>query len=115
MGEKMAEVRKKVVEDTYNTSKIKIKEKTKEKSSKKNPKKDEKKVVKKSNVEEKQNAFVSFRVFCNGVKSEFQKVHWTSKKDMLKYSIATIFFIVFCSLFFYIIYILFALLQSLLV
>ncbi|MBP5678516.1 MAG: preprotein translocase subunit SecE [Bacilli bacterium] len=54
-------------------------------------------------------------MFCSGVKSEFLKVHWTSKSDMLKYSIASIFFIVFCSLFFYVIYVLFALLQSLFV
>ena len=107
----MAEVRKKVVEDTYETSKIKIKEK----SSKKESKKSEKKVVKKKDIEEKQGFFVKFRIFCSGVKSEFLKVHWTSKKDMVKYSIATIFFIIFCSLFFYLIYVLFALLQSLFV
>ena len=108
----MAEVRKKVVEDTYNTSKIKVKNKS---SNKKVEKKNEKKVVKKSNTEEKKGFFERFRIFCNGVKSEFLKVHWTSKKDMLKYSIAVIFFIIFCSLFFYLIYVLFALVQSLFV
>ncbi len=106
----MAEVRKKVIEDKYNTSSIKIKEKGKE--TKKEPKKKAvKKVVNK--VEEKPNLFVRFRLFCSGVKSEFLKVHWTSKNDMVKYSIATIFFIIFCSLFFYLIYVLFALVQSL--
>ncbi len=106
----MAEVRKKVIEDKYNTSNIKIKEKGKE--TKKEPKK---KTVKKvvTKVEEKPNLFVRFRLFCSGVKSEFLKVHWTSKNDMVKYSIATIFFIIFCSLFFYLIYVLFALVQSL--
>ena len=106
----MAEVRKKVIEDKYNTSNIKIKEKGKE--AKKEPKK---KTVKKvvTKVEEKPNLFVRFRLFCSGVKSEFLKVHWTSKNDMVKYSIATIFFIIFCSLFFYLIYVLFALVQSL--
>jgi preprotein translocase SecE subunit len=106
----MAEVRKKVIEDKYNTSSIKIKEKGKE--TKKEPKK---KTVKKvvTKVEEKPNLFVRFRLFCSGVKSEFLKVHWTSKNDMVKYSIATIFFIIFCSLFFYLIYVLFALVQSL--
>ena len=108
----MAEVRKKVVEDTYDTSKIKVKEKTKKE---KVEKKEEKKPVKKSSnkKEEKQNIFVRFRLFCAGVKNEFLKVHWTSKSDMLKYSIACIFFIVFCSLFFFAINVLFALLQSL--
>ena len=106
----MAEVRKKVIEDKYNTSNIKIKEKGKE--AKKEPKKKTvKKVVYKT--EEKPNLFVRFRLFCSGVKSEFLKVHWTSKNDMVKYSIATIFFIIFCSLFFYLIYVLFALVQSL--
>ena len=108
----MAEVRKKVVEDTYNTSKIKIKEKS---SKKKETKKDTKKVEKKTTKDEKKGLFTRFRIFCNGVKNEFLKVHWTSKKDMLKYSIAVIVFIIFCSLFFYVIYVLFALLQSLFV
>ncbi len=106
----MAEVRKKVIEDKYNTSNIKIKEKGKE-TKKETKKKTVKKVVTK--VEEKPNLFVRFRLFCSGVKSEFLKVHWTSKNDMVKYSIATIFFIIFCSLFFYLIYVLFALVQSL--
>ena len=111
MGEKMAEVRKKKIEDTYNTSKIKVKEKssktkkTEKNSSKKNTKKE-------SSNKENYNIFDRIRIFFSGVKSEFLKVHWTSKKDMLKYSIAVIFFIVFCSLFFYLLYILFALLQS---
>ena len=103
----MAEVRKKVLEDKYNTSSIKKKKEVKKKAS---PKKTPKKEVK---VEENQNFFVKFRIFCNGVKSEFSKVHWTSKKDMIKYSIACIVFIIFCSLFFYLIDILFALVQSL--
>lgn len=107
----MAEVRKKVSEDTYNTSKIKVKESKKKKE--KVEKKEEKKPIKKADKEVKQNAFVRFRIFCSGVKSEFLKVHWTSKSDMVKYSIAVIFFVVFCSLFFFGINVLFALLQSL--
>ena len=106
----MAEVRKKIVEDTYNTSKIKVKEKSTKKSEKKSPKKSTKK---ESNTQkDNYNIIDRIRMFFGGVKSEFLKVHWTSKKDMLKYSIATICFIVFCSLFFYIIYILFALVRS---
>ena len=90
----MAEVRKKVIEDTYNTSSIKKKEQEK--------------------ADEKKNLFTKFMIFCHGVKSEFKKVHWTSINDMVKYSVATIIFILFCSLFFYIIDVLFALVQSLL-
>ncbi len=114
----MAEVRKKEVDDKYNTSKIKVKEngkteKKKTKDTKEN--KETRKVTKKedSSSQEKKGLFTRFRIFCSGVKSEFKKVHWTSKNDMVKYSIASIFFIVFCSLFFYLIDILFALVQSL--
>ena len=103
----MAEVRKKVVEDTYNTSSIKVKEK-------KEVKKDINKINKKDNKDtNKKSLFVKFRIFCHGVKSEFEKVHWPSKKDMIKYSVATVFFIVFVSVFFYLIDVIFALIQSL--
>lgn len=109
----MAEVLKKKVEDKYNTSSIKKKENKKE--DKKNKKeKDKKQPVKKvEKKEEKKGLFTRFRIFCNGVKNEFKSVHWTSKEDMLKYSISTILFIIFCSLFFYIIEVLFALVRSL--
>ena len=102
----MAEIQKKKVEDKYNTSKIK---KTEIKKKEKEPKKAMKKEV---TTNKKQNIFVRFRIFCHGVKSEFEKVHWTPKTDMIKYSIASIFFIVFCSLFFYLIDVLFALVQT---
>ena len=61
----------------------------------------------------KKNIWERFMIFCNGVKSEAKKVRWTSKKDMVKYSIATIVFMIFCSIFFYLIDTLFALVQSL--
>ena len=103
----MAEVRKKIVEDTYNTSSIKVKEK-------KEVKKEINKINKKDNKDtNKKSLFVKFRIFCHGVKSEFEKVHWPSKKDMIKYSVATVFFIVFVSVFFYLIDVIFALIQSL--
>ena len=106
----MAEIRKREVDDKYNTSSIKVKEtnkKEKKEKEKKNSSKKEK------NSEEKKGLFTRFRIFCNGVKGEFNKVHWTSKNDMVKYSIASIFFIIFLSLFFYLIDVLFALVQSL--
>ncbi len=107
----MAEVRKKVVEDKYNTKSIKQStSKKKEKVEKKT-----KEVSKKSKESktEKKNLWTRFRIFCHGVKMEFDKVHWPSKENMIKYSIATIFFIIFCSLFFYAIDIVFAFIQSL--
>lgn len=69
-----------------------------------------KKVVKKK---EKKSLWTRFRIFCHGVKSETLSVHWPNKKDMIKYSIATIVFIIFCSLFFYAVEIIFALIQAL--
>ena len=104
----MAEVRKKVVEDKYNTKSIKTKTKKEEKKVvKASPKKKEVKST------EKKGLFTKFRIFCHGVKSEFQKVHWTSGKDMVKYSIATIVFVIFCGAFFYAIDVIFALIKSL--
>ena len=103
----MAEVRKRKVEDTYNTSNIKVEAK---KTKNKETKKVEKKIEKET---EKKNLLVKFRIFCHGVKSEFEKIHWPSKKDMIKYSIATLCFIVFMSVFFYLIDVIFALVQSL--
>ena len=104
----MAEVRKKVLEDKYNTASIKKSTKKKEE------KKSNVKVVKKQDKKvEKKGLWTKFRIFCHGVSEEFKKVHWTSKENMIKYSIATIIFIVFCSLFFYLIDVIFALIQSL--
>ena len=103
----MAEVRKKVVKDPYNTAKIKKGD---------NKKKVEKKeVVSKKEKKEssKKSLWTKFRIFSHGVKSEFLKVHWPTKENMIKYSIATIFFIIFCAGFFYLIDIIFALVQSL--
>ena len=110
----MAEVRKKEKVSKYNIDEMNIK-KTKKTTTKKEEKKVVKKDSKKSTAkkEEKKSLWVRFRIFCHGVKSEFLKVHWPSKKDMFRYSVATIFFVVFCSLFFNLINVIFALIQLL--
>ncbi|MBQ2910167.1 MAG: preprotein translocase subunit SecE [Bacilli bacterium] len=108
----MAEVRKKEKVEKYNIDEMAVKKNEKEKPKKvekKNSKKNNKKKVK----EEKKSLWVRFRIFCHGVKSEFTKIHWPSKKDMVRYSIASIFFIIFCALFFYLINVIFALVQTL--
>ena len=105
----MAEVRKKVVEDMYNTSKIKKDNTVKKPIRKGNDKKESTKQEK----SEKMSLIDKFKSFCHGVKLEFTRVHWTTKKDLIKYSIACIFFIIFCSLFFYLIDVVFALIRSL--
>ncbi len=72
-----------------------------------------KKGKKKSSSKEKVNIFTKIATFINGVKTEFKRVKWPSKKDMIKYSIATIIFVICCSLFFYLIDIILAALHSL--
>ncbi|MBQ9018816.1 MAG: preprotein translocase subunit SecE [Bacilli bacterium] len=105
----MAEVRKRVLEDKYNTKSIKT-TKTKKETKKVKTTTVKKKETKKI---EKKGIFTKFRIFCHGVASEFKKVHWPNKKDMVKYSIATIIFIIFCGLFFYAIDVIFALIRTL--
>lgn len=105
----MAEVSKKKKKEKLNVEEVAVK-----KSKKENPKKEQKnkkKDVKKK--EEKKSLWVRFRIFCHGVKTEFSKVHWPGKKDMVKNSVATIFFVIFCALFFYLVNIIFALIQTL--
>ena len=51
--------------------------------------------------------------FFSEVRKEFSKVKWPSKKDMVKYSVATIVFVIFFALFFYGIMALMSLVQSL--
>ena len=109
----MAEVRKKKTEKKYNIDEMI------EQNNKKNSKK-EKKVVKKEvkkidkkEKNEKKSLWTRFMTFCHGVKSEFNKVHWTSKEKLIKYSISTICFVLFLSVFFYLINIIFAAIQAL--
>ena len=103
----MAEIRKKEVQDKYNLGKIKGADKRKTSNKKVVVKKEVK------TVDNKKGLLVHFRIFWHGVKSEFHKVHWPSKENMFKYSIATIFFVVFCASFFYLIDIIFAFVRSL--
>lgn len=51
--------------------------------------------------------------FFSEVKKELAKVKWPSKKDMIKYSIATIVFVIFFAVFFYSIDLLMALVKTL--
>ncbi|MCI6107889.1 MAG: preprotein translocase subunit SecE [bacterium] len=110
----MAEVRKRKEVENYKIDETQFHKNEKNKQSKNSKKKENHKdTLVKSSSEEKKSLWVRFRIFCHGVKSETKKVHWPTKKDMLKYSVATVLFIVFCSLFFYVIDIIFALVQSL--
>ena len=107
----MAEVRKRKDIENYKIDDTQFHKNEKSKQNKDKQKKEKNdNSVKVSS--EKESLCVRFRIFCHGVKSEAKKVHWPTKKDMVKYSIATVLFIVFCSLFFYVIDIIFALIQS---
>ncbi len=94
---------------------------TKKKEEAKIPEKVEKKKAKEKEVkkdtkkkkEEKENIFRRLAHFFKGVKTEGKRIKWPTKKDMVKYSLAAIFFIVFCAAFFYIIDVILALLHTL--
>ena len=49
---------------------------------------------------EKKNVFASLRNYISDVKQEATKVMWTSKSSLIKYSIATLAFVLFICLFF---------------
>ncbi len=51
----------------------------------------------------KENFMKKIRKFFSEVKKELSKVKWPSKNDMVKYSIATISFVIFFAVFFYLI------------
>ena len=50
--------------------------------------------------------------YFKGVKKEVSRIKWTSKKDLLKYSVASIVFVMFFGVFFYVIDLLVAVLRS---
>ena len=111
----MAEVLKKKTEDKYNTSRIKktdSKSKSKKEISKNKISNEKNSKNNVNNSKEKKGLLTRFKIFVAGVKSEFKRIHWPERKDMVKYSIASIVFIIFCSLFFYLIDIIFALVQT---
>lgn len=64
-------------------------------------------------VKNKKSLWGRFMTYCHGVKTEFKRVHWTTKSDLGKYSVATLLFVIVFSLFFYGINALYALIRSL--
>lgn len=64
---------------------------------------DKKKDNKPEKKKDTKNPEVKKESWWHGVKSEFKKVRWPSRKEMVKYSIATIIFVIFFALFFYLI------------
>jgi len=80
----------------------------------KETKKTNKKAQKKTeNKVQKKGIFKRIGEWFKSTWKEVTKVRWTSKKEMVKYSIATILFVVFFGLFFYAIELVMAFVKSL--
>ena len=107
----MAEVRKKQTVKKYNVDKMLDDNKKRDNNKKKKSTKTT--ITPKKETQNKKSLWTRFRIFCHGVKSEFDKVFWPTKENMVKYSITTILFIIFLSVFFYLIDVIFALIQTL--
>lgn len=63
-------------------------------------------VAEKKNVKkEKKNGNVFKRIggYFSGVAKEIKRIRWTNKKDLVKYSLATVVFVLFFGLYFYVI------------
>ena len=93
----MAQKEKKKVEKVSEDLQKEMDKVSKEDEKKDKAKKENKK--KKANKEEK--PVVKKESWWQGAKSEIKKVKWPTKKEMIKYSIATITFIIFFALFFF--------------
>ncbi len=81
-------------------------------STKVEKKPEKKKEDKKTKKKETKKPEVKKESWWHGVKSEFKKVRWPNKKEMIKYSIATIAFIIFFALIFYLIEVIVYLLKT---
>ena len=82
---------------------------------KKDSTKKEKKVTvkKEKNAKKKKGFFKGIKSYFKGVKKEIGRIRWTSGKDLVKYSIATIMFVLFFGVYFYLIDLVVALIRSL--
>ncbi|MDD6224062.1 MAG: preprotein translocase subunit SecE [bacterium] len=100
----------KVVKSTREVVDIDQKIKDMSKNKKTSPKVESVEKNKKS-LKNKVNGSKKKKSFLHGVRREVSMVKWPSKKDMVKYSVATIGFILFFALFFYVIELILALLK----
>ena len=74
-------------------------------SKKDNSKKSKNKVAEKKNTKvkkvKKENIFKRIGKYFKGVSKEFKRIRWTDGKDLLKYSICTLGFVLVFGLYFY--------------
>ena len=82
---------------------------------KKDSAKKEKKVTvkKEKSTKKKKGLFKGIKSYFKGVKKEIGRIRWTSGKELLKYSIATIMFVLFFGVYFYLIDLAVAFIRSL--
>lgn len=82
---------------------------------KKDSTKKEKKVTvkKEKDIKKKKGLFKGIKSYFKGVKKEIGRIRWTSGKDLVKYSIATIMFVLFFGVYFYLIDLVVAFIRSL--
>lgn len=82
---------------------------------KKDSTKKEKKVTvkKEKDTKKKKGLFKGIKSYFKGVKKEIGRIRWTSGKDLVKYSIATIMFVLFFGVYFYLIDLVVAFIRSL--
>ena len=59
------------------------------------------KKVKKNTKETKENVFKRIFKYFKGVGKEFKRIRWTEGKDLVKYSICTVVFVILFGLYFY--------------
>ncbi len=57
--------------------------------------------VQKQKKEKKESVFKRIAKYFKGVFKEIKRIRWTDKKDLLKYSISTIIFVLFFGIYFY--------------
>lgn len=94
---------KKVTEEEKVTKKVKKEKETKKKDTKE---------VKKETKEKKKSIFSRIVGYFKGVRKEISRIRWTKGKEMLKYSVAAVSFILFFCVYFYVIDVLVALIRS---
>ena len=67
----------------------------------------------KSSEKKGENIFKKIGKYFKGVFKEFKRIKWTTKNDLVKYSIASVCFVLFFGLYFYIVELLAVFLRSL--
>lgn len=102
----MSKEKKEVLEKETKKSKKEVKENKKTKKGNKELSKETK------TKEKKKGIFSRILGYFKGVRKEISRIRWTKGKELLKYSIAAVVFIIFFCIFFYVIDLLVALLRS---